>query len=474
MRSYLFLPLILSAGQLLAQDAIVYDQFFTSKTIRVDYFHTGTKEKEWFSIDRVYEEGAWPGSRVNLVDTLDYGEYVMRVYDLATKKLIFSRGFSTIFNEWQTTDEGGTGVNKTTSETVRFPFPKGTIQLTLARRDKRMVFHEVFSTTVNPNSGIQINKEERQPSFKTSTLIRSGDPSVKVDLVILGDGYTKAEMGKFRRDAKRLNDVMFNTEPFKGRKNDFNVWTVEVESNDSGIDIPDKGVWRNTALGTQYNTFGLPRYVLTEENKAVRDIASAVPYDFICILLNDSRYGGGGIYNLYSTTYTGEKVAEQEWRMDYMYVHEFGHSFAGLGDEYYASSTAYTEFYMPGVEPWEANITALVDKNNVKWKSFVSDSTPIPTPWEKAQYDSVQMLWRKLDRLAPDFYSKDTPLLVSAEDILKASKWVGKVGAYEGAGYASTGLYRPGVNCRMFSLSMTDFDPVCKAAIERVIDFYSK
>jgi len=281
-------------------------------------------------------------------------------------------------------------------------------------------------------------------------------------------------MDKFRKDAKRLNDVMFNTEPFKSRKNDFNVWTVEVASNDSGIDIPDNGIWKNTSLGTQYNTFGLPRYVLTEENKAIRDIASEVPYDFICILLNDSRYGGAGIYNLYSTTYAGEKVAGQEWRMDYMYVHEFGHSFAGLGDEYYSSSTPYTDFYLPGVEPWEPNVTALMDKNNVKWKSFLSDDTPIPTPWEKARYDSVQALWRKLDRLAPDFYSKDTPLLTSTENMLKTSKWAGKVGVYEGAGYASTGLYRPGVNCRMFSLSLVDFDPVCRAAIERVIDFYSR
>ena len=474
MRRVILPLLFLIACDLFAQGGSTYSQFFTTKAMRVDYFHSGTKETEWFSIDRVYEEGEWPGSRVNLVDTLNYGEYHVQVYDVATNKLLFSHGFSAIFNEWQTTDEAAAGATKTISETVRFPFPKASIKLTLSRRDKHMVFHEVFSTTLDPSATALVSREVRRPAFKTSALIKSGDPSVKVDLVILGDGYTKSDMDKFRRDAKRLNDVMFSTEPFKGRKSDFNVWTVEVESKETGIDIPDKGVWKNTALGTQYNTFGLPRYVLSEENKAIRDIASAVPYDFICIIMNDSRYGGGGIYNLYSTTYAGENVAGQEWRMDYMYVHEFGHSFAGLGDEYYTSTTAYTEFYLPGVEPWEPNITALVDKNNVKWKSFIAPGTPIPTPWEKQEYDSVQGLWRKLDRLAPDFYKKDTPLLRTGDEILNTSRWAGKVGVYEGAGYAAKGLYRPGVNCRMFSLSMTDFDPVCRAALERVIDFYSR
>jgi hypothetical protein len=267
---------------------------------------------------------------------------------------------------------------------------------------------------------------------------------------------------------------MFNASPFKERKKDFNVWIVDVESKDSGIDVPDKNIWKNTALGTMYSTFGLPRYVLTTDNKAVRDIAAAAPYDFICILLNDTRYGGGGIYNLYATTYAKEEVQGQEWQMDYVYVHEFGHSFTGLGDEYYGSSTAYNEFYAPGVEPWEPNITALLDKKNVKWKEFVTEGTPIPTPWEKASYDSIEALRAKLDRLAPDYYKKREPLYKSGMNILKTSKFTGQVGAFEGAGYASMGLYRPAVDCRMFSLSLVNFDPVCSAAINRQIDFYSK
>jgi hypothetical protein len=281
-------------------------------------------------------------------------------------------------------------------------------------------------------------------------------------------------MEKFRNDAEHFNTVMFTTRPFARRKKDFNVWTIEVPSDDSGIDVPDKNVWKRNALGTMYNTFGSARYVLTTHNRTVRDIAAAAPYDFLCILINDTRYGGGGIYNLYATTYTKERVAGQEWQMDYVYVHEFGHSFGGLGDEYYSSSTAYNEFYPPGVEPWEPNVTALLDRGSVKWKSSLTPGTPVPTSWEKSAYDSIEALRGKLDRLAPDYYQKREPLHRASMEILKSSPLAGTVGAFEGAGYATTGLYRPAIDCRMFPLSTVDFDPVCSGAIERVIDCYTK
>ena len=462
------------ASQALANDVPAYERFFLNTAMRVDYFHTGTKAQESFSLDQVYEEGTWPGSRINLVDTLNLGEFMVKVFDQGTNLLIYSRGFSSMFNEWQTTDEAATGAFRTFSESVRFPYPKHSVQMTISRRDKRMIFHELFSMVIDPNAPSQVNKERKPSPYKVSALMENGSPAQKVDIVILGDGYSKSDMEKFRKDAKHFNDVMFDVSPFKERKKDFNVWVVEAESKDSGIDVPDKNVWKSTALGTTYSTFGLARYVLTTDNKAVRDIAAAAPYDFICILLNDTRYGGGGIYNLYATTYAKEAVAGQEWQMDYVYVHEFGHSFTGLGDEYYGSSTAYNEFYPAGVEPWEPNITALLDKKNVKWKEFLTEGTPIPTPWEKASYDSVEGLRAKLDRLAPDYYKKREPLYKSSMNILKESKFTRQVGAFEGAGYASTGLYRPAVDCRMFSLSLVNFDPVCSAAINRQIDFYCK
>ena len=218
-----------------------------------------------------------------------------------------------------------------------------------------------------------------------------------------------------------------------------------------------------------YNTFGSARYVLTEENKAIRDIAGSAPYDFITILVNDSRYGGGGIFNLYTTCFTKPVKAGQEWEMDYVYVHEFGHCFGGLGDEYYSSQVSYVDFYPKGVEPWEPNVTRTNTRENLKWRSLISTNTPIPTPWHKTKYDSIETVQGKIDRFASDYYEKRAGMLISANDILKDSSCIGIVGAFEGSGYTSKDMYRPAIDCKMFSLNPVDFDPVCAAAIERMI-----
>jgi len=461
-------------SQAMAGSSHGFDVSFTGSTMRFDYYHTGTKGQESFSLDQTYEEGPWPGSVVNLIDTLNLGEYLLRVFDRGTGQLIYSRGFSSMFQEWQTTNEAAAGVYRTFSESVRFPFPRRAVQLSISRRDRQMNFHEVFSTVVSPALPTQVNREKKPSAFRILPIMENGPASEKVDILILGDGYSRTEMDKFRADAKHFNEVMFATHPFKERKSDFNVRAIEVESEESGVDVPDKGIWKNNALGTAYNTFGSARYVLTTENRKIRDIAASAPYDFICMLVNDTRYGGGGIFQLYTTTYTKETTAGQEWQMDYVYVHEFGHSFAGLGDEYYTSSTGYNDFYPQGVEPWEPNVTALTDTRSLKWKEFATPGIDIPTSWEKAAYDSIEAIRGKLDRLAPDYYEKREPFHKAGMKILRESKAAGKVGAFEGAGYASKGLYRPSVDCRMFSLSTVGFDAVCSAAIMRMIDLYAK
>jgi hypothetical protein len=454
--------------------ATQFSRYFLDKTMRVDFYHTGTKGQETVSLDRVYEEDIWSGTRTQLIDPLNLGDYIVRVYDLASSQPIFSRGYSTYFNEWQTTDEALQGIYRTFHETVRFPFPKAPVQVTISRRDKKMIFHEIFSTAIDPNEPTQVHREAHKSPYKLTKLIDNGPPQNKVDLLILPDGYTKSDIEKFHKDAKHFAETLLDTSPFKERRKDFNVWLIDVESGQSGIDIPDKNEWRDNALGTTYNTFGSARYVLTEENRIIRDIASAAPYDAISILLNDSRYGGGGIYNLYETTYSAENTKGQEWQMDYMFAHEFGHSFAGLGDEYYTSQVSYVDFYVKAIEPWEPNLTALNDPANLKWKNLVDKDTPLPTPWEKATFDSLEAARAKLDRLAQDYYAKREPLYRQTQDLLKNSKYAGKVGAFEGAGYISKGIYRPAIDCRMFSLSLVGFDPVCSAAIERMIDYYTK
>jgi hypothetical protein len=463
-----------------AAAAQTYDRFFTGSTMRVDLFHTGTKGQEQMALENVFEEGPWPGSRTVLLDTLNLGDYLVTVTDLRTNVLIYSRGYSTVFNEWQTTDEALNGIWRTFSETVRFPFPKQAVKVTIARRDRfiaageKMTFRDFFTAVIDPTVPSQVNREKKPAKFATLDIMINGSSETKVDLLILGDGYAKGDMEKFRKDAKHFADVLFSTPPFSKHKADFNVRAIEVISDDSGIDKPAAKVWKRTALGTRYDTFGTTRYVLTEENTALRDIAGAAPYDYVTILINDNRYGGGGIFNLYTTCFTKTDQPGQEWQMDYVYVHEFGHCFGGLGDEYYGSSVSYIDFYPKGVEPWEPNLSSKGTRETVKWKDLVDAKTQMPTPWEKAEYDSLEAVRGTLDRLAPDYYTKREPIMKRQQEILRSSAFSGIVGAFEGAGYVSKGMYRPALDCRMFTLSLIEFDPVCSAAIERVISSFTK
>ena len=457
-----------------------YDAYFTNVTMRVDYYHIGTKGQEQITLDKVYKEGEWAGSKTQLLDPLNLGEYFVKVSDLQTNALLYSRGFCSVFDEWQTTDDALNGISKTFHETVRFPFPKQKVMLTLCRRDKfvaageEMAFREIFSVVIDPNNPTVVNDEKRSKTFSVFDVMINGSMDKKVDILILGDGYTKKDMEKFRTDANHFTETLFSYQPFKKHKKDFNVRAMEVVSEESGIDIPDKNVWKNTALGTMYNTFGSARYVLTEDNRALHDIADAAPYDFITILVNDNRYGGGGIFNLYTTCFTNTVQPGQDWEHDYVYVHEFGHCFGGLADEYYSSDVSYIDMYPKGIEPWEPNITRAATLSKLKWKNLVTPCLQIPTPWAKAEYDSIETLRGKLNRLASDYYVKRESLLKRSQEILKDTAYAGKVGAFEGAGYLSKDMFRPSVDCKMFALNPVDYDPVCAAAIERMIEMYIK
>ncbi len=468
---WLFLFVFLSP--ILGQAATPFEKYFENKTLRVDYLHTGTATTEHISLEQVYEQGVWAGSRKNLIDTLNLGKFLVKVFDLATNQLIYSRGFASVYGEWETTREAQDEIFRSFHESVLLPFPKNSVQVVLAKRDKWMHFQDIFSTVVEPASRF-VNREKRDYGFKVNTLHESGAPHEKVDFLILGDGYSKKDIAKFRKDAERWKKVILETKPFKRNAKKLNIRAIEVISQDSGIDEPRKNIWKNTPLGCSYNSFDSPRYILTYENKVMRDIASAAPYDFIYIMVNSTRYGGGGIYNLYATGMTGVENPEFDWHIDYMFTHEFGHSFASLGDEYYSSSTSYVDFYPAGVEPESPNVTALIDPENIKWKSFVEEETPIPTPWSKTHFDSLEAVRRTWDRSAPGYYEKWFKARQEQVVEMKASASYGKVGAFEGAGYSSKGLYRPAIDCRMFSLSTVPFDPVCQAGIQRVIDFYAK
>jgi hypothetical protein len=463
-----------AAVRLCGQSGSAFDLHFTDGCMRLDYFHTGTDKEEVFSYDEIWREPFWAGSRTNLVDTLNLGSYQFQVFDAKTNVLIYSMGFCSIFGEWKTTDEAKNGVRRTFGESVRFPYPKRSVKVCIDARDRANVFREAWSFVIDPGHP-NIRRETCFAGTPISVLFDNGDPKRKVDVVLLPDGYKKEEMWKFLKDASRLLAVLFDTEPFKSRKKDFNVRAVELPSDDSGIDNPLAGVYRANVFSCSFNSFESDRYVLTWDNKTLRKAASLVPYDDIILLANDAKYGGGGIYNLYATC-----ASDSRWS-EYVFTHEFGHSFAGLGDEYYTSDVAYSDFYPAGVEPWDPNITVCTDKSKLKWGDLVEPDVPVPTPWDKEAFDIHQAEYGKVRGIlqkAKAFQTRIDSLTTANDqwlaDFLKTRTYSGKTGAFEGCGYASKGLYRPFIDCRMFSRSMVSFDPVCRRSIERVIDFYSR
>ena len=454
--------------------ATPFDALYADTTMRLDYFHTGGGNSEVFALDRIVSDGPWAGSRTRLVDDSNLGPYLFEVIDPSTNRVVCSRGFASIYGEWETTAEASGGVRRTFHESLRFPWPRSDVQVVVKKRDRQGAFHEVWSTTVDPSSRF-VNRADLNPVGRVWTLIESGPPSAKVDLVILGEGYTDAELGKFHADARRLVDELFSTEPFKSRKSDFNVRAIDLPSAESGVHRPQAGVNRRTPVSAEYNIFDSERYALTLDNRTMRDVASAAPYEFLEILINDKYYGGGGIFNAQATAAVDTAFA------DYIFVHEFGHHFAGLGDEYYTSDVAYETGRTDIPEPWEPNITALRDPSRLKWKDLIEPLTPVPTPWEKSRFEAssreFQARRRELrSRNAPE--SEMNALFVEERQVetalLGSMTHSGRVGAFEGASYEAKGLFRPEADCIMFTRDQVGFCRVCRRAISRIIDLYSR
>ncbi|HYY99576.1 MAG TPA: M64 family metallopeptidase, partial [Pyrinomonadaceae bacterium] len=300
----------------------------TPRTMRLDFYHTGTSAEEVFSLDRVVVEPLpWPGNPRRAVDDTNLGKYLFEVRDAKTDRVLYSRGFSSVYGEWETTDEAKT-LRRTFQESLRFPAPESPARVVLKKRDAKNLFREVWAVGLDPKD-IFIDRSTPRAPAPLIEIQRSGDPSEKVDFLILGDGYTAAEASKFERDARRMTEVLFATSPFKERRSDFNVWALCPPAAESGVSRPSTGVYHDSPLGATYDAFGSERYVLTFDNRAMRRVASFAPYEFVEILVNNRTYGGGGIHNLYSTV-----AADNAWA-NYVFVHEFGHHFAGLADEYY-------------------------------------------------------------------------------------------------------------------------------------------
>lgn len=468
------LALVLAGGALPRRSAgqvSAFDRDFHDRTMRVDYYHTGGMGLEVVALDRIVSDGPWNGSVTHLADDTGLGAYMFEVIDGGTGAILYSRGFASIYGEWETTSEASSA-HQTFHESLRFPWPRRMVEIVLKKRDADGGFHEIWSYSVDPDSRLA-NPAAPMVEGSVWPLLENGPPREKVDLVLLGEGYAASEMSKFHADAQRLVDRLFATEPFRSRKSDFNVWAIDLPSERSGVNRPHLGEFRRTPVSAEYNIFGSERYLLTYDNRRLRDVLSAAPYEFVEILVNEKQYGGGGIFNFQATTAVDTEFA------DYIFVHEFGHHFAGLADEYYTSSVAYETDASVKPEPWEPNVTALHDSGRLKWGDLVEPSTPIPTPWDKALYEehALSIQERRAELIRSGAPAREFDRLFREQErveaeLLHAMEHSGHVGAFEGAMYEAHGLYRSETDCIMFT--RTDyFCRVCRRAIERIIDLYA-
>ncbi len=451
-------------------------------TLRVDYHHTGAAGEEIVSLDRLHREGPWPGPRLELVDPLDIGRYRALLLDTATGAVLWSRGFDSYYGEWKTTGSAASGVRRTYHESVRTPFPTSPAVFMLEARGDDGAFAEVFRCPIDPTD-VEIREDPVDADIAVVEAHVGGDPSQCVDVVILGDGYTVDDAAKFDSDVRRFARALLSVEPFASLGDRISVRGVLKPSQERGCDEPTRGVHRNTALGCTFNSLGSTRYLLTEDNRAIRDVARAAPYDVLSVMVNHERYGGGGIYNLFNTF-----TSDNQWS-EYVFVHEFGHGFAGLADEYYSSSTAYTDFYPDGFEPAERNITRMLD-GAPKWADLVTDGAPVPTPWKKDEYDRMDADYMTkraeineyiatLMRGGADQAKIDEAIATGEElsrchqDMLDAwfadNPAFGTVGAFEGAGYCTTGVYRAELDCIMFTKGLKRFCAACSGGIGEVV-----
>jgi len=439
-------------------------------TLRLDYFHGGTATEEQISFDGLVLEGPWAGRLDRTIDDTNLGRYYFEVLDRQTNRMLYSRGFASIFGEWQETPEAKE-TRRQFSESLRFPMPTAPVQVILKRRDAQNAFREMWSMVVDP-ADPTIDRSGPPKNVKVWAVMQNGEPRNKVDLLLMGDGYTAAEMEKWHADARRLAQTLFGTSPFKERRNDFNVWAIDIAADESGISRPSDGIARRSPLRATYDAFGSERYVLTFDNKRLREAASAAPYEFIEIVVNSRKYGGGGIFNLFAT------VAADNAFTPYVFVHEFGHHFAGLADEYYTSDVAY-ENVTARLEPWEPNVTA--DPHAAKWAELIAAGTPLPTPWPKEQFEELEkQIQARRRQIRAEHRPEDEMEALFREEREKDTALLGSgpyghaVGAFEGAMYEGRGYYRPQPDCIMFTRDEVGFCAACRRAISRIIDLYSR
>lgn len=461
-----------------AQD---FDRYFEDKTLRLDYILAGDAKEQHIFLEEMMQQDKWAGRRNRLSEKFLNGNGQIVVRDQKTKDIIYIWTFSTLFQEWLQYDEAKK-VKKAFEASYNVPFPKAPVDITITLTDNHGKVTTELTHSVDPkdilirrigDNGIPFHyvwkgNNTSTPKETEDVLNKTNDSSkpIKrnyvyteynpmegvniencVDLAIVAEGYTEAQMGKFYNDCQRAVDALFAREPFKSLKNRFNVVAVAAPSQDAGPSVPHTGIWKRGTSGAHYDTFYSDRYLMSQNMHQIYDMLSGVPFEHIMVLVNSDTYGGGGIYNQVTFSTSDHPTFKE------VFVHEFGHSYAGLADEY-AYDDMDEQWYPADTEPWEPNITTLKDFNS-KWADMMPKKTPIPTP---------------LDPKVPNFRSMDKN---DAKEMAKLNAATQVVGVFEGAGYQSKGCYRPAQECRMKINEVEDFCPVCSRAIRRITDFYT-
>lgn len=416
--------LAFAPADVLAQN---YESTFDDATLRLDYIFAGTAEEQAIYLSGMKTYDGWYGKRINLPRLPLQGNGIITVTDTTGQDTIYRHSFSTLFQEWQSTEEA-TRVARSYENTLLIPMPKAKAQVTVELTNMHNGRKACLKHIIDPQDRL-IRIHDKQETTPYTYLRKAGDSREKIDVVFVPEGYTAEEMEQFRHDCRESMESLMRHKAFADRKDRFNFIALDTPSRHSGVSIPKNRDWKSTAVGSHFDTFYSERYLTTPNIVRLYDLLDGVPCESIIILANTEEYGGGGIYNNYMLS------AARGPGYRSVIVHEFGHSFAGLADEYFYDDQ-YETYYPAGIEPWEQNLTTLTDFDS-KWKDMLPEGTPVPTPAD-----------------GKDIYTR--------------------VGVYEGGGYQSKGVYRPAQDCRMKTNGAPDFCPVCTRAIKRVIDFLSR
>ena len=433
---------LLLTGTAFAQGA-AFDTHFTDATLRLDYVFCGDASRQEIYLRQMLRTSAWAGRRHHLEQPLLRGNGQIRVLDPATGACLYANSFSSLFQEWTGTEEA-VRVPRAFENSFQLPWPKHPVNVEVTLWDTHGRVSAHICHPVNPED-ILI-----RPLADTGLpvqLVHGGAPSAEaIDIVIVSEGYAADDEEKFFHDARRAADALFSHEPFQGRAGDFTVRAVFAPSADSGVSIPHEGAWRNTLVSSHFDTFYTERYLTTPAIWQVWDIIGTLPCEQVIVLVNTPVYGGGGIYNNITIMNSDHPTFVP------VLVHEFGHAFGGLGDEYFSDDMFETP-YPADTEPWEPNLTTLVAFDS-KWADLLPAGTPVPTPVDALEKQDVRRIWHTL----------------SPEDKAVLNR---KPGVFEGGGYMSHGVYRPVQECRMKINECEQFCPVCERAILQTIDYYT-